>query len=313
MSVATGIADIIAAADLTLDRLEAFIASKSVANVPALIDQSITASLPAFQAQVADAINLPALIAAEFMAQQPTQLASVPSAAPPADQVLFVSNVGNDNAAGTQVAPLLTIERAIDLTPAGGATEIRLLTNIHIAAPRFLEAFGLSPNIMIDNNRRIIITSDQPSPRAQISWQTYIVQPSTIYSGQRDAIRQFALSGASSLVLHNVAILQPNFAQFNRNVQRSAPIAIMPSVRECGAPLFAASNCQFTKVSGISFGWLISTDPRVDAELYPSGRPAIIHLMNNTGIPAGQVWAGWGVSATSIPEQAWLRSNIAAL
>lgn len=72
-------------------------------------------------------------------------------------ETFYVSNTGDDTQSGlTRDAPLATIKKAIDLTPVGGVSHIRIMSDVHMDVDAIVRAKTI--NVISDSSERHTIT-----------------------------------------------------------------------------------------------------------------------------------------------------------
>jgi hypothetical protein len=207
-------------------------------------------------------------------------------------QTFYVSNTGDDTQSGlTSDAPLATLNKAIDLTPVGGVTNIRLMSDIHMSEDAVVR--GKSINIISDG-----------SVRHRISFEHYEVVSNT---NDFSRIRSFEITDGGGVSIRTLTLVLPhsdgNFANniygTNSSIFQASPSNIAAAsltraaVIDCNIerPL----NSKITVASTSQGGLVLATRSIIETDQPVAGFWVV-------GVPAGTDPATLSNILTNLPS-----------
>ncbi|WP_310619694.1 hypothetical protein [Flexibacterium corallicola] len=132
------------------------------------------------------------------------------------EREFYVDSVlGDDNAVGNSSAPLLTIARAMELTPAHGSVEVTLLEDYNFS-------------VQVDVSNRVIQLRGEQGSKPQLTFDRFL------HSGTLRGCRGVSMRGTTALVCENLSIQVPSSAGGYEELEKSSYASPFRAARFAG-------------------------------------------------------------------------------
>lgn len=208
------------------------------------------------------------------------------------EAVFFVSQNGDDSASGLDAdSPLKTLSKAMNLTPMGGAAEVRLMSDIHVSEDVNVE--GKTLDIISNNNVKHKITFEH------LIVQSGVNEFSRPRSFHVDRMGSVSVRGLTLVLPHSndiysnliydhaSSIFKPSSNRVERGIITSVNLTAVDIERPAGSKVFLSARSNGLLVLG-SNGVIETQAPMAGQWVHdvPAGSSPSVIIMLQTNIPS---------------------------